>query len=78
MSILTLPAVAVPQLAPGQQTWSSRGWWRRLLAARETQARRHLLAYLAHQSDERLAALGFAADAIEAVRQGRWQPSLPA
>ena len=78
MSILALPAAAVPPLAPGQQTWSSRGWCRRLLEARETQARRHLLAYLAHQSDERLAALGFAADAIEAVRQGRWQPSLQA
>jgi hypothetical protein len=75
MSILALPAAA-PPLAPGQQTWSSRGWWRRLLAARETQGRRRVRAYLAHQSDARLAALGFTADAIAAVRQGRWQPAL--
>ena len=77
MRILTLPATAVPPLALGQPAWPSLGWCRRLLEARELAGRRRVRAYLAHQSDARLAALGFTADAIQAVRQGRWQPSLP-
>jgi hypothetical protein len=78
MSIRAPPAAAVPLLARGRQIWSSRGRWLGLLAARESQARAGVAAHLAQQSDERLAALGFAADAIQAVRQGRWRPSLPA
>jgi len=69
MSTLTLPgataAPAAPRTAPGLL--------QRLLAARVRQAEDHIRLYLARQSDARLAALGFGAAEIAALRQGRLQ-----
>jgi len=69
MSTLTLPrataapATGAPRTAPGLL--------QRLLAARVRQAEDRL--YLGRQSDARLAALGFGAAEIAALRQGRLQ-----
>jgi hypothetical protein len=71
MSTLTLPrataapATGAPRTAPGLL--------QRLLAARVRQAEDHIRLYLGRQSDARLAALGFGAAEIAALRQGRLQ-----
>jgi hypothetical protein len=70
MSTLTLPgataAPAAPRTAPGLLL-------ERLLAARVRQAEDHIRLYLVRQSGARLAALGFGAAEIAALRQGRLQ-----
>lgn len=45
--------------------------WRRLIAAREEQAKRRAVTYLAWMDDERLESLGFTAENIRALRNGR-------
>jgi hypothetical protein len=42
-----------------------------LIRAREASANRKVVAYLASQSEERLAALGFDANAIASIRAGK-------
>ena len=42
----------------------------RLIAAREEQVNRQVLHYLASMDDQRLTALGFAAEDIQALRNG--------
>jgi hypothetical protein len=63
MSTLALPAAATPPVAaPGRL--------KRLLAARVRRAEDHIRRYLVGHSDSRLAALGFDAADIAALRQG--------
>jgi hypothetical protein len=66
MSTLTmrLEDIASPAANPSP----SIGLFTRLIRARETSANRRVAAYLASQSDERLAALGFDASGISSIR----------
>ncbi len=69
MSTLTmrLEDFASPAANPSPST----GLFTRLTRARETSANRQVAAYLATQSDERLGALGFDANAIASIRAGK-------
>ena len=69
MSTLTmrLEDVAAPAANPSPST-SLYTW---LIRAREASANRKVVAYLASQSDERLAALGFDANGIASIRAGK-------
>ena len=69
MSTLTmrLEDIASPAANPSP----SISLFTRLIRARETSAKRQVAAYLASQSDERLAALGFDADDIASTRAGK-------
>jgi hypothetical protein len=69
MSTLTmrLEDIASPAANPSPST----GLFTRLIRARETSANRRVVAYLASQSDERLAALGVDANDIASIRAGK-------
>ena len=73
MSILALRAAGVLASAVEPQAGSS--FVKRLLAARENEARRRVVNYLAAMDDARLEGLGFLADDIGALRRG--QPRRP-
>lgn len=70
MSALTVPR-ATAALAAGTRV--APGLLERLVVARARQAEALIHHYLAGQSDPRLAALGFTAAEIAALRQGRLQ-----
>ena len=69
MNTLTmrLEDIASPAANPSPST----SLFTRLIRARGTSANRRVAAYLASQSDERLVALGFDADAIASIRAGK-------
>jgi hypothetical protein len=71
MSTLILPG-ATAALATGAPR-AAPSLLRRLLAARARQGEDHIRLYLGGQSDARLAALGFGAAEIAALRRGRLQ-----
>ena len=50
-----------------------KGLFRRLLAAREAEARQRTVLYLAWQPEDRLTALGYTADDIAALRKGEFR-----
>jgi hypothetical protein len=70
MSTLALLGTAAAVPLGERQTKSRPSLFKRLLAAREAEARRRTRSYLAGQSSERLAALGFTADDLAALRKG--------
>ena len=57
--------------SPTANASPSTGLFTRLIRAREASANRRAVAYLASYDDERLAALGFDANAIAAIRAGK-------
>jgi hypothetical protein len=68
MSILALRAAGV--LASAVELPAGSSFVKRLVAARENRAKRHVLARLAAMDDARLEGLGFGADDIAALRAG--------
>jgi hypothetical protein len=68
MSTLAIRAAGV--LASAVQAGDRPGLVQRLLAARENQPKRHVIARLAAMDDARLKGLGFSADDISALRAG--------
>ena len=69
MSTLTMRLEDVA--SPTANASPSTGLFTRLIRARETSANRRAVSYLASQSNERLAALGFDADGIATIRAGK-------
>ena len=69
MSTLTmrLEDIASPAANPSPST----SLYTRLIRSREASANRRVVAYLAWQTDERLASLGFDANAIASIRAGK-------
>lgn len=68
MSTLVMPLDnSAPSVAAAPP---SSGLFGRLIQAREMRARREVVAYLASQSDARLAGLGFSAGDVRDLRQG--------
>ena len=65
--IMRLEDMASPAANPSP----SAGLFTRLIQARETGANRQVAAYLASQSDERLAGLGFNTNGIASIRAGK-------
>jgi len=65
----TLVADARGGIAPAAEA-KARRFFDRYARAREIAARRRVVAYLAAQTDERLAGLGFGAAEIGALRRG--------
>jgi hypothetical protein len=60
--------------APGTvaaEPYTKPGLFQRLIAARERDTLRRIHAFIAVQSDQRLQDLGYTAEDIEAIRQGR-------
>ena len=57
-------------IAPAEESEANAGFWSRLIAARQAQAKRRVRAHLAAMGATRLAALGFTADEICALQAG--------
>jgi len=72
MSTIALRAAGV--IASAVEAEPGKSLIRRLLEARENEARRRVLGYLAAMDDGRLQGLGFSADDIAALRAGRMPP----
>jgi hypothetical protein len=68
MSTLALELAGA--LAPAKTQHASWGLMHQLIKAREDQARRQVLAYLASMDDARLRSLGFGEDDIAVLRRG--------
>jgi hypothetical protein len=64
---LRLADAATPAVEPK----AKRGLFQRLITARESEAIRRIQTYLATQSDRRLMDLGYSAEDIKTLRQGR-------
>jgi hypothetical protein len=73
MSTLALLGTAAAVPLGERQAKSRDSSFKRLLTAREAEARQRTRGYLAGQSNERLAGLGFTADDIAALRKGAFQ-----
>lgn len=73
MSTLTMHLEDIA--SPTANASPSTGLFTRLIQTREISAQRQVAAYLASQSDRRLAGLGFDADGIASLRAGKlpWQ-----
>lgn len=69
MSTLTMRLEDIA--SPTANASPSTGLFARPIRARETSANRQVVAYLASQSDDRLAALGFDARGMASIRAGR-------
>lgn len=66
----TLALGLADALASAAEPKPKSGLFKHLIAARENQARRRAVSYLAWMDDERLKGLGFTAEDIEALRTG--------
>lgn len=71
MSALSLRAEDVAAAAADtEKEWPKSGLMRRLIKAREAEARRRVRMYLVAMDDERLMSLGFTEEDIRALRRG--------
>jgi hypothetical protein len=71
MIMSTLALWSADTTVPGVAPKAKPSLFQRLIEARERGVRRHILAFLNWQSDERLQDFGYTAADIEAIRQGR-------
>ena len=67
----TLALAPAPGAVAGVEPNTKPSLFQRLIAARERDALRRIHAFIAVQSDQRLRDLGYTAEDIESIRQGR-------
>jgi hypothetical protein len=69
MNTLAIRAGGV--IASSVQSRPGQSFFQRLIAARENEAKRRVVGYLAAMDDARLEGIGFTADDIKALRSGQ-------
>ena len=67
----TLALASAPGAVAAAEPNTEPSLFQRLIGARERDALRRIRAFIAVQSDQRLEGLGYTAEDIEAIRQGR-------